>query len=216
MAEPYVQQIYTNGVEQQLQPRWTPVAITIVNECDAIVQVTDGRQTWRVSPGGTITRPCVAPGPGGFRAKSERLASQGSALVIFHQDGLPAYGGVDASVASLFRQRVIDVPLFSSPLNAQTVIDTTIPFDTAKYAQLMVSLFINGSLGTVTIGLQAEAATLLNLIVPYSGNTVNFNWRFGPGGDLPLPPSLHVIVQSSAGAISPSNQVVVYMDAWEG
>ena len=216
--EPYVQPIYCDGTFQTVQPLWQPVAITVINECDAVVQVTDGRQLWRVAPGGYLSRPCVAPGPGGFRAKSERLATQGSALVIFHQEALALYGGVDASGANLFRRRVIDIPLFSttSPVPAQPVVSTTVQFGSARFAQLMISGFMNGPLASTYIGLQAEQAVLLNQNYPYSGGNIALCWRFGPGGDWPLPASLLVKIETSPGAVSPGNALVVYMDVWEG
>lgn len=221
MGEPYIQQIYTDGSEQQLQPLWTPQGIKIINECDAVIAVTDGRQTWRCSPGRTIARPIVAPGPGGYRAKAEQAATQGSATIIFTQGAITEYVGEDAAIANLFRKTVIDG--YANHINSTIVVcNTTVTLGAARYAQLAVSAFIGQIAGTVRIEAYSVTASsaevgILDLTIPFTNLlAVPFGWRFGPGGDLSMPRKIRVAVTSTAPAGPYLSVVSAVMDVWEG
>lgn len=220
MGEPYIQQIYTSGGEQPLQPLWQPRGIIIINECDSVIAVTDGRQTWRCSPGRTISRPMVAPSPGGYRAKAEQASTQGSATVIFTQEAITEFVGEDASLANLFRRTWIDTTVVHTTNNL-TITDTTITLGAARLVQVIVTTSIQATDGTVRITITdgrttGTPQTLVEMTVPYTaGDAAQFRWRFGEGGE-PLPRALRVRVISSAGFASPQNDVGIYSDVWEG
>lgn len=220
MLDPYIQQIYTDGTDQQLQPRWSPAGIIIINECDAVVRVTDGRQVWRVSPGRTVARPIVAPVPGGYTARSEIAATQGSAIIIFTQEPITAIVGEDASLANLFRRTVIDAQNTTTANNV-VVVDTTIQLGAARLVQLLIVASVQSTDGTVSVLITDGRATgtpqtLERFTIPYTaGDSSAYNFRFGDGQRV-LPRALRVRVTSSAGFASPLNDVSVYGDVWEG
>jgi hypothetical protein len=218
---PYVQEIAVSGTDTPLTARFQPGGVIIINSCDAIVTVSDGRQTWKCPPGRTLSRPIVAGNVSGqYHAKTDVAASQGYAIVILTPYTITSVAGADAEIGALFRRSQIDVSNATASNNV-VVVDSTIALSAARYAQVMVRAFVQATDGTVTVQIYDVSAggssrAFVEFTIPCTnGDTIPFVWRLGPGGDMPLPASLRVRVVSNAGFSSPSNSVSVTLETWE-